>query len=52
MPADLARHLLKAIGLITIFVGILVTTAIVSSYVEPLVPSVPRNSLQPRSVLV
>jgi hypothetical protein len=32
MPADLTRHLLKATGLIAIFVGILVTTAIVLTY--------------------
>jgi hypothetical protein len=34
MPADLTRHLLKATGLIAIFAGILVTTAIVLTYLS------------------
>lgn len=34
MPAELTRHLLKATGLIAIFVGILVTTAIVLTYLS------------------
>ena len=34
MSPELTRHLLKATGLITIFVGILVTTAIVLTYLS------------------